>query len=358
MRIKMKISNWHYDTSGSAGFSIGIAAFEGGFVTLKDPQKKLHDYYFGAGGVGRSTMKLPNKLSEPLRKVSEPIIKAFLKKNPQVLKHLNQAKRGTANARNKTSEINNKVNKMLEKIPVIGKRSVGASYAPSTFDSWEILVIDLVNSGGAELASSDFNGAFFLYEAGVGLGLGHSAGVFVLGIDPVLLALVVASEFRKFPMVSQQYLIMETWKSAKCILLTWGTNISVGGSLAVYVGSFTQKGFNLKQAALSRARPSIIKLKNAGRILLKYTTGDTEIRGRASGHASGQSAGQAVGSRIYTGTQATSSRNQHSRAHKNVTHKKRPAGVRHKCDPDWKEVPGMPGVYYHHDSYTDSPTCS
>jgi len=50
----LRLSEWSFDTSAGVSLGLGAAAFSGGMISLKDPNKNAHHLHYGGMGAGLS----------------------------------------------------------------------------------------------------------------------------------------------------------------------------------------------------------------------------------------------------------------------------------------------------------------
>lgn len=183
MLMAKKVSTWQFVTSSSGWLGVGFVAAEGGTISLKDPLGNARTVVYGGAGPG---------LSEGF------------------------------------------------KVPVLGKkiridgRDASSGVAPSFFPNTGIIYI-LDSFSGDELSLSDIRGVCAFLEVEGGLIGGASGTAMLLGMDPILLAEVVAaSVFGPLDIIFAIRLL----KSATSVLLMAGTNagLQAGGGGAICLG--------------------------------------------------------------------------------------------------------------------------
>jgi hypothetical protein len=194
---KKKESGWTFWTSCSGGVGIKYFVAEGGFIELKDPQKKIHRFYYGAAGGGYSSrIKLPFKIKVP----------------DSLLKNLDK---------------------------IFGKKVTRAG-APFFFESRGLVYI-LDTFKGDELSVSDINGACLFIEGGLGRVIGGSAYAMLLGMDPKLAALYLAAASSPATLPIASFIATKMMLTASSILLMAGVNLSYGEGIGVYLGYLGDK---------------------------------------------------------------------------------------------------------------------
>lgn len=181
MIVRMK-SKWEFDTSSSAGIGVEFVVAEGGSIYLKDPSGQRVTFRYGAAGAGWSTgLKLPK----------------------------------------------------IGKLQLKG-RGVGAAVAPAAFPNIGCVYI-LDSFPGSELTRSDITGVCVFAEIGGGVVVGGSGTAMLMGMDPALLAAMMASALVP---PAAAYFDYELFQSATSVLIMAGINagIQAGYGIAGYVG--------------------------------------------------------------------------------------------------------------------------
>lgn len=173
-----KESKWIFDTSATGGVGVGLVTGSGGLIQLKNPAGMPVKFHYGGAGVGLSAGgKLP--------------------KIPKVPKIDLKGKSGSGSTTDFTSN--------------------GAVYITEAFE-------------GDELDTDDFRGPCIFLDGGAGLIVGYSGTAFLVGIDPIKLALAVANPVA----------IQLAYASAKAVVCVrgWNTGAQAGGGVSINMGYF------------------------------------------------------------------------------------------------------------------------
>jgi hypothetical protein len=293
-------SKWRFKTSGTGGVGWWLIAAEGGLLRLKDPHNNFVDFYFGGLGAGWSSAKIPPFLAKFLPKIVTTIVNGYISKI---------------------------------KLPPIRDKSPSGTIAPTLFfsEGW-VYIMDTFK--GDELSPSDIAGACMFVDVGAGLVAGHSGCVFLLGMNPLLLAAALAA-----PNAIQSYLIVKALETATCIIPMHGNSLGIIGiSAAVYAGYFGQE-----KVVNGYIRNLKAWLGKPNRILPPTPAPRKMIPDKIPAHP------------------PVNKRPAHVHTHKHQTRKEVIPIQRKKCFPDWQEMERFPGIYWYfdgeHTHYTDAPTC-
>lgn len=159
-------SHWNFATSGSGSLNIDVPALSEGEIELTDPSGSATKPYYGSAGAG---LGFGFKLS--------------------------------------------KVGKLEIKPERLGKAITGTVTPTAASNTSHVYMTDFFKKD--ELTKADLSGVCFMIDGGLGLAVGYSVTVMLLGIDPARFAAQVTS-----PMLSR----------------SWNAGLQGGGEVAGYVG--------------------------------------------------------------------------------------------------------------------------
>ena len=293
-------SKWGFKTSGTGGVGWWFIAGEGGLLRLTNPHEIDVDFYFGGLGAGWSFVKIPPFIAKFLPKLIVTIVNGYIAKI---------------------------------KLPPIRGKSPSGTIAPTFFRSRGLVYI-MDSFKGDELSASDMAGACMFVDVGVGLVASHSGCVFLLGMNPLLLAAALAA-----PTIIQSLLMTKALETATCIIPMRGNSLGIiGFSAAVYVGYLEQE-----KVVSGYYQDLKAWMGKTNRILPPTPAPRKMIPDKIPAHP------------------PINKRPAHVHTQKHQIRNQVIPIQRRKHFPDWQPLEGFPGWYWYFDGekphFTDAPTC-
>lgn len=173
-------SHWNFVTSGSGGLNIDVLALSGGEIELTDPSGSATKLYYGSAGAGLGFgFKLP------------------------------------------------KVGKVEIKPERLGKAITGTVAPTAAPNTGHVYMTDFFK--GDELTKADLSGVCFMIDGGLGLVVGYSVTVMLLGIDPARFTAQVTSPILDL-------FIGQAEPKAAMLIRGWNAGLQGGGGVAGYIG--------------------------------------------------------------------------------------------------------------------------